>query len=247
MSNPGGKLGRANTPPETILIDHENRIKILERGGVVSGVIVESGGTLLWGIGPPTNPIGIPNDFFIDIDTGRLYGPKTEVWDTGTYIKLIHDYADFFVRDRRFALHVEAGAPLVPDVNNVFDAWAASIPAVGQHLIRATANFPCRWRCYQTVAQRAADASRALGDLPDVETNHGLLLELVFDTDLLTIDLSPAVFLSHADYSEGNEGTISSVIPSLLTNLDSVDRTIELDLEFVLHIPPTGSTFAEIP
>lgn len=76
MSNAGGKFGRSIVSPETFLIDHESRIKILERGTTSVSVVIEGGGVLIWGIGPPVDSIGSDNDFYIDIDAKKLYGPK---------------------------------------------------------------------------------------------------------------------------------------------------------------------------
>lgn len=82
MSNPGGKLTRSIVPPETVLIDHESRIKILERGTLIVTEIVDTrGGSVLWGIGPPPISIGNNNDWYLDVsddDNWVLYGPKSD-------------------------------------------------------------------------------------------------------------------------------------------------------------------------
>lgn len=87
MSNQGGKLPRTVSPPETMLIDHEGRIKILERirtgtDGIGTG---STGARLLNGIGPPSSGVGEASDWYIDISSDRLYGPKGSGWPSQYY------------------------------------------------------------------------------------------------------------------------------------------------------------------
>jgi hypothetical protein len=88
--NAGGKVALAIVPPETMLIDHEQRIKALERGPlIVTEVVVESTSTdLLYGTSPPDDSVGITGNFYIDTTNHHLYGPKGSVtWPT-TYTDL---------------------------------------------------------------------------------------------------------------------------------------------------------------
>src|SRR3954451_22880187 len=88
MSNPGGRLSRSVVSPETIFIDHESRIKILERG--VINVVTGSEGVpgILSGFGPPVGSVGFEGDWYIDLTNDRLYGPKGGVVWTGHYYDL---------------------------------------------------------------------------------------------------------------------------------------------------------------
>lgn len=93
-------------------------------------------------------------------------------------------------------------------------------------LLKATADKECRVRAYQTDAQRDADASRAVGVVPEGE--HGLIFELIFVTGNLTIQMSPIA------WGANQEGTPTASIPLLVQNLSGGTDTIELDFEVII-------------
>lgn len=62
---------------------------------------------------------------------------------------------------------------------------------LGYRLMAITTSAPCRVRIYATVAQRTADAGRAVGT--DPTGNHGLLFEFISSTGNLASGLTPAV------------------------------------------------------
>ena len=83
MSNPGGRVPRAIIPPESILISHEDRIKILERQDVATSPV--AGGRLLSGVGTPLSILGDDGDWYIDTLSSSLYGPKATVWPASPF------------------------------------------------------------------------------------------------------------------------------------------------------------------
>ena len=60
------------------------------------------------------------------------------------------------------------------------------------NLIKVSSNVAGRLRIYLSTSQREADRSRLSS--VDPIGNHGLLLEIIFTSSLLSIDLSPTVF-----------------------------------------------------
>jgi hypothetical protein len=85
--NPGGKVIRPVVSPETLFIDHDNRIKVLERGsiGFATGEAPAGSPGVLSGFGPPTNAVGFEGDWYVDLTNDRLYGPKGISWPTKYY------------------------------------------------------------------------------------------------------------------------------------------------------------------
>ncbi|AUB40467.1 hypothetical protein COO91_06482 [Nostoc flagelliforme CCNUN1] len=74
--------------------------------------------------------------------------------------------------------------------NNSYDL---SIPVASVfNLIKVSSNVSGRLRIYLSSSQREADINRLL--TVDPIGNHGLLIEVVFSSSLLIIDLSPTVF-----------------------------------------------------
>ncbi|MBW4678408.1 MAG: hypothetical protein KME52_31850 [Desmonostoc geniculatum HA4340-LM1] len=62
-------------------------------------------------------------------------------------------------------------------------------------LTSISVNTPCRLRVYKSLESLEADSSRLV--TIDPTGNHGLLLEVVFTEDLLTLILTPAILLFH--------------------------------------------------
>lgn len=88
-------------------------------------------------------------------------------------------------------------------------------------VFKIVADRECRLRMYATDAQRDADASRPIGELPTGE--HGLLLEAIFVTGNLTLVLAPFPIV-------GNVETVpTDAIPSLVQNLSGGTSTIDFD------------------
>jgi hypothetical protein len=87
LRNPGGKIIRSVVSPETLFIDHETRIKVLERGivSVASGEEGTGVPGLLSGFGPPANAIGFEGDWYIDLTNDYMYGPKGVTWPPDYY------------------------------------------------------------------------------------------------------------------------------------------------------------------
>ncbi|AUB36885.1 hypothetical protein COO91_02814 [Nostoc flagelliforme CCNUN1] len=72
-------------------------------------------------------------------------------------------------------------------------SYDLSIPVLNVfNLIKVSSNVAGRLRIYLFSSQREADKSRL--STVDPIGNHGLLLEVVFSSSLLSIDLSPTVF-----------------------------------------------------
>jgi hypothetical protein len=90
--------------------------------------------------------------------------------------------------------------------------------ANGYRLMRVTTNRPARVRLYTTAAKQTADASRAIGTAPTGD--HGLILEAVTTSGVLSTDLSPMV--------DGFDGatTPTGAIPYHVTNKDSTTGTV---------------------
>jgi hypothetical protein len=88
-------------------------------------------------------------------------------------------------------------------------------------LLQITTNYPCRVRLYTSTAKRDADLTRTVGI--DPEGNHGLMLEFISSTELLSADLSPLV--------DGFADT--SAIAYSITNLSGATQTINVTLNHV--------------
>lgn len=84
---------------------------------------------------------------------------------------------------------------------------------------------PARVRLYATIAQRDADASRAIGTAPS--GNHGLLMEVITGTGALTMILTPQVDGTNFEASP------SSNIPCCITNLDSATSAVTVTLTYI--------------
>lgn len=65
--------------------------------------------------------------------------------------------------------------------------------APGWRIHKVTTNRPARVRLYTSTTQRTLDLSRPSTDDPDLESDHGLLLEVLTETGFLSMELSPAV------------------------------------------------------
>lgn len=88
-------------------------------------------------------------------------------------------------------------------------------------LLHIATNHPCRVRLYRSSAQRDADISRAIGT--DPTGDHGLMLEFVSTSELLSADLSPLV--------DGFSN--SPAIAYSITNLSGATQTITVTLNHV--------------
>lgn len=98
--------------------------------------------------------------------------------------------------------------------------------AKGYRLLQLQTDRPARVRLYTTAAKRDADAARALGANPTAG-DHGLMLEVVTATGVLTLDLSPTV-----DGFNGDT-TPSSTVYYAVTNLDTATGTVTVTLTWV--------------
>jgi hypothetical protein len=88
-------------------------------------------------------------------------------------------------------------------------------------LLKVATDRPARVRLYPTAGFRAADAGRAVGT--DPTGDHGVLLDLVTTTGLLTFHLSPAVLAY-------NDDTVTAaVIYAAITNTDVANGVVNAD------------------
>lgn len=94
--------------------------------------------------------------------------------------------------------------------------------APGYRLLKIDTDVSARVRLYATATQRNADASRPIGQ--DPSGNHGLTMEFISDTGLLSAVLSPAV----DGYSL--EATPSDDIPYRITNLSGGSTAVTVTL-----------------
>ena len=75
------------------IVKQDNQITVIEHPNVVTvgvgGIQGPRGSSILNGSGLPSNSIGYPNDYYLDVVTDILYGPKTNAgWpSTGTSIQ----------------------------------------------------------------------------------------------------------------------------------------------------------------
>lgn len=92
--------------------------------------------------------------------------------------------------------------------------------AAAFRVMRVVTDIPARLRLYTTTAARDADITRLPGDTPT--GNHGLMLDVLTVTGMLTIDLSP-----EADcYLPGTAGTVPYTIDNLSGSEDTVTATL---------------------
>lgn len=180
MSNPGGRLGRSVLSPETRIIDHEDRIKILERLRVATQA--GGGARLLSGQGPPPGSLGEDGDFYIDYLNWVIYGPKLGTWPPG--VSIIGPPGGMEPRrDVIFNTGILAHAASAQFVVDLYPQ---------DRIIRVAVTAGCRIRAYATLDQLEADVDRSVFLDPDIEINHGLLLEVSMSwIRLPVIDLSP--------------------------------------------------------
>lgn len=94
--------------------------------------------------------------------------------------------------------------------------------ATGYRVFQLETSVPARVRLYDTIANRDADAARAIGD--DPVGDHGLVLEYITATGLLAATLSPAV----DGYSL--ESTPDIHIPYRITNLSGGTSPVTVTL-----------------
>lgn len=97
--------------------------------------------------------------------------------------------------------------------------------AKSYRLLSIATDRPCRVRVYATVAQRTADAARAIGTGP--AGNHGLMLEYVSTAAVLTAALSPAVDGANLEASP------STSVPISVQNLSGSTSTVQVSFVFL--------------
>ncbi len=205
MANAGGKLQRTILPPEVRILDHEDRIKILERLRVeLAGG--GSGFRLLSGVGPPSNGLGEDGDFYIDYLNWIIYGPKLGVWPAGHSLE--GPQGGFVPRRTVYA----ATGPI--NYGQTVVSTGGFFPQDRMITIAADAN--CRIRIYPSMEQLESDLARSVFVDPTIEQNHGLLLEVSLHTVTLPlIDLAPPVTVYRRD--------INGETPIAITNTHGVD------------------------
>lgn len=84
---------------------------------------------------------------------------------------------------------------------------------------------PARVRLYATIAQRDADASRAIGTAPSGD--HGLLMEVITGNGALTMIMTP-----QAD-GTNFEATPDANIPYCITNLDASTSSVSVTFTYI--------------
>jgi hypothetical protein len=94
--------------------------------------------------------------------------------------------------------------------------------ATGYRISKIVTSVPARVRLYSTTAKRDADAARAIGE--DPTGDHGLMLEYITATGLLSAALSPMV----DGYSL--EATPTKDIPYSITNLSGGSSPVTITL-----------------
>lgn len=96
--------------------------------------------------------------------------------------------------------------------------------APGWRLYKVTFNVGARLRLYASIAQRLADAGRAVGTDPDITTDHGLFFDFVAGDGILSAVLSPLV-----------DGYCPSgvSVPYAVTNLSGGTASIEVTTTWV--------------
>jgi hypothetical protein len=97
--------------------------------------------------------------------------------------------------------------------------------AAGYRLYAVACNVPARVRVYTTAAKLAADASRPIGT--DPTGDHGLMVEFVSTSGLLTADLSPVV-----DGFDG-KATPDGLIPISVTNTGVGATAITVTFDYI--------------
>lgn len=95
----------------------------------------------------------------------------------------------------------------------------------GYKLYRIATNKSCRTRLYTTPEKRTADLNRSMAT--DPVGDHGLMLEFVSATGLLSADLSPLV-----DGFDGKSPPDGN-IPYALTNLEATSTTLSVTFTFM--------------
>lgn len=92
--------------------------------------------------------------------------------------------------------------------------------------LKVETSAPARFRLYSSAAYRAADASRAIGALPEGSLNeHGLLVEVVATAGNLALDLAPAVL--------GWSAENSTNLPFALTNMSNLNQAVTATITFI--------------
>lgn len=110
----------------------------------------------------------------------------------------------------------------VLDPNSMaLDTWTAQ---PGIRLFRIETNRPARVRVYPTEEFRLADLNRGIGKRP--QGNHGRLLEVVTESSMLDLTLSPVVDLV------SKEAYFKDYYVSV-TNLDSVAGAVEITYHYI--------------
>ena len=122
-------------------------------------------------------------------------------------------------RERATATHTTASLAAAAS-----EAGAIAL-AKSYHLLSITTDRPCRVRLYATVAQRDADAARAIGT--DPTGNHGLMLEYVSTAGVLAATLSPAVDGTNL------EAVPTSAVPISIQNLSGSTSTVQVGFVFL--------------
>lgn len=80
-------------------------------------------------------------------------------------------------------------ASLAPDAEEIGTVDLAP----GWRIYKVTTNRPARVRFYTSTTQRSLDLGRDIATDPDLESDHGLLLEVLTATGFLSMELSPEV------------------------------------------------------
>lgn len=88
--------------------------------------------------------------------------------------------------------------------------------AAGYRIFKIDTNVPARVRLYTDEAHRDADALRDIGT--DPSGDHGVMLEVVTTTELLSLTLSPLVDGATA---AGPTSVDGATVPVAITNLDT--------------------------
>lgn len=95
--------------------------------------------------------------------------------------------------------------------------------AAGYRLLTISTDKAARVRLYTSASKRDADASRPIGT--DPTGDHGLVLEFVTTSSLLSADLSPAV--------DGFTSDASVNVPYTVTNMSGSTGTVQTTLGYL--------------
>lgn len=106
------------------------------------------------GSGEPGDEIGLPGDFYIDTDTGAMYGPKTETWPETPFLNANATLRHVFNQNSPSATwlitHALGGFPSVTVVDSALTQVIGEVKYLSETQIQVDFTAPFSGKAYLT-------------------------------------------------------------------------------------------------